>query len=146
MNPEDALREIRSREDQTTEAALGPVPRWYLLSATLLLCAVCAVPDYVSSPLPYQAAGSALLFALGVISNRSRRARLRRSRYTNKSGLLVLAMIGAMIAVYVVLRVIAALAHFSYPSTIGAVGMASTWALMTPWLNRAMKATLRREP
>ncbi|GAA4639556.1 hypothetical protein GCM10023196_101600 [Actinoallomurus vinaceus] len=146
MTPEDALREIRDREDQTTEAALGPVPRWYLVSATLLLCAACAIPDYVSDSLPYQAAGIALLCALGVISNRSRRARLRRSSYTNKSGLLVLLMIGAMIAVFVALRIVAALAHLPVPSTIGAVGMALTWAVTTPWLNRAMKATLRREP
>jgi hypothetical protein len=86
------------------------------------------------------------LCGLGVISNRSRRARLRRSRYTNKSGLLVFAMIGAILSVFITLRVVAALAHLPRPSTIGAIGMALTWGLMTPWLNRAMTATLRREP
>ncbi|MCO5991969.1 hypothetical protein [Actinoallomurus rhizosphaericola] len=145
MTPEDALREIRNREDQTTEAALGPVPRWYLVSVALLLCAVSAVPDYVSPSLPYQAAGLALLLILSVISNRSRKARLRRSRYTNKSALLVLSMMGAMLTIFIGLYVVASLADWAYPSTIGAVAMALTWALMTPWLNRAMKATLRRE-
>src|SRR3954454_20052311 len=109
MNPEDALREIRGREDQTTDAALGPIPRWFLVTATVLLAAVCAIPDYVSGPLPYQAAGVVALCGLGVISNRSRRARLRRSRYTNKSGLLVFAMIGAILSVFITLRVVAAL-------------------------------------
>ncbi|MEV5706549.1 hypothetical protein [Actinoallomurus sp. NPDC052274] len=145
MTPEDALREIRDREDQTTDAALGPVPRWFLLSAAILLCVSGAIPDYVSGPLPYQAVAIALLVVLGVISNRSRRARLRRSRYTNRSGLLLLLMIAAMLAVFIGLRVVAALADFAYPATIGAVGMALTWAVLTPWLNRAMKATLRRE-
>ncbi|GAA0329555.1 hypothetical protein NE235_24405 [Actinoallomurus spadix] len=146
MTPEDALREIRAREDQTTDAALGPVPRWYLVSVAVLLCAVGAVPDYVSGCLPYQAAGIALLLVLSVISNRSRTARLRRSRYTNRSALLVLSMMAAMITAFIGLYVVASLADWSHPSTIGAAAMALAWVLMTPWLNRAMKATLRREP
>ncbi|MEV5754055.1 hypothetical protein AB0L00_40105 [Actinoallomurus sp. NPDC052308] len=145
MTPEDALREIRDREDQTTDAALGPVPRWFVLSGAILLCVAAAIPDYVSGPLPYQAVPIALLVVLGVISNRSRRARLRRARYTNRSVLFVLLMMAAVITVFIGLYVAASLADWAYPSTIGAVGMALTWALMAPWLNRAMKATLRRE-
>src|SRR5690348_8135131 len=123
MTPEDALREIRNREDQTTEAALGPVPRWYYISAIILLCVVCAIPDYVSGCLPYQTAGIALLLVLSVISNRSRKARLRRSRYTNRSALLVLAMMGAMLTMFIGLYVVASLADWPYPSTLGAAAV-----------------------
>ncbi|WP_433182348.1 hypothetical protein [Actinoallomurus sp. CA-150999] len=145
MTPEEALREIRKRDEQTVDAAIGRLPRWYAATAPIVLFGMCSVADYTGDPAPYIGMGGCLLAVMSSISIKRRNARLQRSRYTGRAAVLMPLAAVIMLGIYVGLRSLAGALDLPLPYTIGAAGMTVTFLLVNPWLYRRLRSAMRRE-
>jgi hypothetical protein len=145
--PEEALREIRDREERALHESVPELSRWSLISITAVLFVTVAAGELFSreEETLFTAIGCLSIALIGLWSERDRRAKALRSRYTGRSVLVTLVPIVVMMTAYSAFRIGAFVIGFPLQQTAGAAGMALGFVLTQPWYQRALRASMRRE-